>query len=153
MTTQPTSDALLPCPFCGKEAQINGEERYGFCVACDDIGCYATVGEGYDRVAMPSHSFATEADAIIAWNRRPDMTEELRTSDQKLVPGMQLYLVSNSNRTAPKFVTVTKVGRKWATIDDRHRVDLKTLEVESGGYSPWAKCWLRKEDYDASVEH
>lgn len=60
----------LPCPFCGRDARIGGEDNYGFYVACVDVGCYCAVGEGYDRDAMPSHAFRTEAEAVSAWNKR-----------------------------------------------------------------------------------
>lgn len=62
-------ESLLPCPFCGASARIGGTETM-FYVACDSIDCYCCVGESYDRDAMPDHSFASEHDAIAAWNRR-----------------------------------------------------------------------------------
>ncbi len=71
MTTDahPTSDALLPCPFCGSSAHFGGD-RYSIYVACDSIDCYAAMGESYDRDGMDDHSFADEETAAKAWNRR-----------------------------------------------------------------------------------
>ena len=65
-----TVSELLPCAFCGGEAQIVGDERYGFCVVCAASDCTVAMGESYDRDAMPDHQFRTPDDAIAAWNRR-----------------------------------------------------------------------------------
>lgn len=62
---------LLPCPFCGGDAAIRGGSREGgYCVVCMNVGCFCALGEGYDRDAMPDHSFATEEEAAEKWNRR-----------------------------------------------------------------------------------
>jgi hypothetical protein len=54
-------------------------------------------------------------------------------------------------RGDPYFVTVHKVGRKWAEIDSGRRVDLKTLAVDGGEYSSPADCYLSREEYEAEV--
>lgn len=59
---------LLPCPFCGGEAYIDGTEDAHFFVGCRD--CFCNVGESYDRDAMPEHMFYTVEDAAKAWNTR-----------------------------------------------------------------------------------
>jgi hypothetical protein len=41
-----------------------------FYVVCLDQNCFWTLGEGYDRDAMPDHSFRSEEDAVTAWNTR-----------------------------------------------------------------------------------
>lgn len=61
---------LLPCPFCGAEAVLRDYTPYGFYVACNSVDCYAAVGEGYDRDAMPDHQFDSAERAAEAWNRR-----------------------------------------------------------------------------------
>ena len=66
---------LLNCPFCGGEAQIVGDDRYGFCVVCSASDCTAALGESYDRDAMPDHQFRAPDDAITAWNTRPAPSE------------------------------------------------------------------------------
>ena len=63
MTTAP---ALLPCPFCGGDAELShvlaSVGRNYFAVECaDKRGC---------RVVVSSRA-ATEAEAIAAWNARP----------------------------------------------------------------------------------
>jgi hypothetical protein len=70
MSEQVPADALLPCPFCGSSAHFGGDQKNGVYVACDSIDCFATMGECYDRDAMPDHSFSAEEQAATAWNRR-----------------------------------------------------------------------------------
>jgi hypothetical protein len=73
--------ALLPCPFCGGDGSIEGydEGKYGYYVACISVECYATVGEGYDRDAMPDHQFATIELAAAAWNMRTTVNPEAKS--------------------------------------------------------------------------
>lgn len=59
---------LKPCPFCGGPAHVvevaNGGMVVAYSVSCDNIGgCIA--GE-------PMRYYATEAEAIEAWNRRAE---------------------------------------------------------------------------------
>lgn len=63
-------EQLEPCPFCGADAAICGGSEYGFYVVCNNLGCYCALGEGYDRDAMPNHSFRDEGAALAAWNTR-----------------------------------------------------------------------------------
>lgn len=49
---------LLPCPFCGGEAEINGANKYGWSVWCKK--CHSNNNWGH----------ATEQGAIDAWNTR-----------------------------------------------------------------------------------
>lgn len=49
---------LLPCPFCGGEAEINGANKYGWSVWCKK--CHSNNNWGH----------AMEQEAIEAWNTR-----------------------------------------------------------------------------------
>lgn len=52
---------------------------------------------------------------------------------------------------APGFVTVTKVGRKWAEISARgYRIDKETLAIDGGGYTSPGRCYLTKDEHDAA---
>lgn len=49
----------------------------------------------------------------------------------------------------PRWVTVTKVGRKWASIDIRgYRIDLTTLRIDGATHASPGRCWLSKTAYD-----
>lgn len=68
---------------------------------------------------------------------------------EKLIEGQKLWWVPRRNRYAqPKEVTVTKVGRKWAQLDNHERIDLKTLVADAGQYSPSGCCYLSREEYE-----
>jgi hypothetical protein len=74
-----------------------------------------------------------------------------------LTVGQQLYYVPHdTSRCKPQFVTVTKVGRKWAELRDGNfylgRVSIKTLLVEAWDFSLPGRCYLSKEDYERENE-
>lgn len=73
--------------------------------------------------------------------------------------GQKLWLVRggwrNSDRPSEKEVTVTKVGRKWFYVEDpeyngwkQERYDLENMVEDAGQYTPKARCYLSKADYD-----
>lgn len=51
-----------------------------------------------------------------------------------LKSGMSLYWVPIERRDAPCQITVVNVGRKWATLSNRLRVDVQTGAVEPQKY-------------------
>lgn len=62
---------LLPCPFCGDEAQVREVDGYSpmFFVEC--INCDANVGAQTGTVrGLAIAAFHSEDDAVAAWNRR-----------------------------------------------------------------------------------
>lgn len=69
---------LLPCPFCGGDAYTIESGGKWF-VGCSQ--CYCNVGEAYDRDAMPEHMFATEPEAVAAWNTRTGQLVEVQADD------------------------------------------------------------------------
>lgn len=75
---EPTMTKLLPCPFCGRKAHVIQAEKplyshihkEGWYVECDY--CYVSMGLDFLSDNASMGAFATEADAIAAWNRRAD---------------------------------------------------------------------------------
>lgn len=61
---------LFPCPFCGGEARTvpGGRTWYVTCIESED--CYTSLGEFRDCDGMPEHRFASEEEAVAAWNVR-----------------------------------------------------------------------------------
>ena len=54
---------LLPCPFCGSEAHLQEvTDNYMCFVCCMGAACWCSVGENYDRDAMPDHKFFTREE-------------------------------------------------------------------------------------------
>lgn len=64
--------------------------------------------------------------------------------------GQTLYFVPRHLRDRrSENVTVEKIGRKWATLSNRHRIDIETLVVDGGEYSSPGRCYLSKDEYEA----
>lgn len=61
--------------------------------------------------------------------------------------GQKLYFVPNNRYGARRDVVVTKVGRRWAAIGPRMRVDVNTLRVDGRGYMSPGQCWLSEAAY------
>lgn len=72
-------------------------------------------------------------------------------SDHKLQVGQQLWFASTNRWNPCRFVTVKKVGHKWADIGGSGRVDIETLIVEGGAYNSPGRCYIAKEEHDAKL--
>lgn len=67
-----------------------------------------------------------------------------------LVEGQKLWLVYNDKRRGQsREVIVGKVGRKWADIGRRSRIDVDTLIID-GDPSP-GRCYLDRDEYEQSA--
>ncbi|MFN7927898.1 MAG: hypothetical protein U0Y68_08115 [Blastocatellia bacterium] len=64
-----------------------------------------------------------------------------------LQPGQKLWYVPNWKQSAPRELTIEKIGRKWATTA-YERVDLETLRVDGGQYGSPGQCYLSREAYE-----
>jgi hypothetical protein len=72
-----------------------------------------------------------------------------------LTVGQELWFVPHPDRArgTPHAVTVTKVGRKWAEIDNgKWRISVATLAVDGAGYNAPARCYVSREAYEAEQE-
>ncbi len=65
-----------------------------------------------------------------------------------LFVGNSLWWVSNYNAKTQEAVTVTKVGRKWATLSNRHRINVDTMAVDGGEYVPPGRCYSSRAAYE-----
>ena len=62
--------------------------------------------------------------------------------------GQKLWFVRSENRSSgPLEVTVTKVGRVWATLSNRERCDFSG-DVDGGRYQTPGRCYLSCEVYE-----
>lgn len=64
-----------------------------------------------------------------------------------LYVGQQLWCELSERRGGDRFVTITKLGNKWATLEGHrpYRIDLETLWIDGQGYTSPGRCWLDKE--------
>jgi hypothetical protein len=67
-----------------------------------------------------------------------------------LTVGQELWLVPD--RGLARAVKVVKVGRKWADLDNRGRVDMATMALDGGEYSSPGRCYLSRDEHDREVE-
>lgn len=61
------------------------------------------------------------------------------------------YVPADMRWSKPREVTVTKIGRKWATLGNFGRVDITTMYVDGGDYPSPGRCYLSKEDYEVAL--
>lgn len=67
-----------------------------------------------------------------------------------LTVGQKLWFVPERNyHGAPREVTVEKIGRVWATVNNAPRVSLNTLMVDGGGYDSPGRCHLSRDVWEA----
>lgn len=71
-------------------------------------------------------------------------------SAPELKVGQTLVYESRDRRYGPVYETkVTKIGRKWVTLDNGHRINPATLWADGGQYSSPGRCWLSHKDREA----
>lgn len=70
----------------------------------------------------------------------------------KLEVGQELFWVGAGRHSLNLTVTVTKVGRKWATLSNFRRVSIETFVADGGQYSPPGKAYSSKATYDAELK-
>jgi hypothetical protein len=69
-----------------------------------------------------------------------------------LKAGDELYFLAHQKYRSSEEVTVLKVGRKWATLDNQARIDLSDWLADGGAYSSPGRCYLSKQEYDDEQE-
>jgi len=50
-----------------------------------------------------------------------------------------------------EMVTITKIGRHWLELSNRHRVGASTLVADGGKYSPPGRCFLSRDAREAEL--
>lgn len=65
--------------------------------------------------------------------------------------GQTLWLVPSRYRHSgePREVTITKVGRKWLTLNNGYRAAVDGLALDGGEYSSPGVCYLTREAWGA----
>lgn len=65
--------------------------------------------------------------------------------------GQYLWFVPSDKRNEDQAcaVTVTHVGRKWASISNHERIEIDTLIADPGRYVSAGRCWLSQQDWEA----
>ena len=62
---------LKLCPFCGGMAQVYGNKRDHYYVACTNQVCFCVLGELYLPQDEADHMFGDPESAAYNWNKRP----------------------------------------------------------------------------------
>lgn len=71
--------------------------------------------------------------------------------------GDKYFYAPNQNTTCTaRYVTVTKVGRKWVELAGGHgwmlRVKADNVDVDGGGYSSPGRLYRNEEEYNQAVK-
>lgn len=68
-----------------------------------------------------------------------------------LAIGQELWFVPHDAHDVRRscIVRVNKIGRRWATLDNRGRVDLETLIADGGNFISPGRCWLSEGHWQA----
>lgn len=69
----------------------------------------------------------------------------------KLFVGQELYFVPSDSRNKPYWVTVNKIGSKWAQVSTTLRINIETLWADGGKYISPGRCWFSVEAHEAEV--
>lgn len=69
-----------------------------------------------------------------------------------LTEGQKLWWVPTKNQASSKEVTVTRIGHRWAYLNNKQRLDKNTLIADGGEYSSPGKCYLSESVYLEQVE-
>jgi len=60
--------------------------------------------------------------------------------------GMEVWVVPPYGR--PRAAKVTKIGRKWVTLDGgRERFEAETMHLDSGGFGSPGTVWLSEDEW------
>lgn len=69
-----------------------------------------------------------------------------------LTVGQELFFVNHQTRSAiTQIVSVVKIGRKWADLSNRHRIDMVTFRADGGGYNSPGTAYLSEQIYRDKV--
>lgn len=64
------------------------------------------------------------------------------------VEGQSLWLVGSDNAKTQRAVIVTKVGRKWATLNTGQRIDIQSMTVDGGQCNSPGQCYESQQVYE-----
>jgi hypothetical protein len=70
-----------------------------------------------------------------------------------LTIGQKLWFVPDRRSGMAREVTVSKIGRKWASLDTWGdlRIDVSTLQADGRGYSSPGRCYFSHAAWEAEV--
>ena len=71
---------------------------------------------------------------------------------KELAAGQCLWFVPNGRHSSPAYVTVEKIGRKWAQISNGYRIGVETWMADGGQYMSPGSCWESEEAWKSEAE-
>ncbi len=69
----------------------------------------------------------------------------------RIFEGQSLWWVGSDNAKTQRAVSITKIGRKWATLSNGHRIDIESMAVDGGGYNPPGECYESQQAYEQAI--
>jgi hypothetical protein len=82
------------------------------------------------------------------------MSNRKLSEKPSLTVGQSLWWVPSDRRDfrQARAATVEKIGRKWATLSNGHRIGLSDWIADGAGYSPPGKAWASEQSWRDQVE-
>lgn len=103
---------LLPCPFCGGEAEIVGGPENWTPTFYDPDGGGDPIAVVCKTCACGLHFFDGYAEAIAAWNRRANTENKPLTLDElRQMDGEPVWVVTLDGTDEPRWEIVVSVGK------------------------------------------
>lgn len=65
--------------------------------------------------------------------------------------GQRLYYVGRHKHERPSWVTIEKVGSRWAYLSNRKRIDIDTFYADGGNYSSPGRCYWSQDEYERGL--
>jgi hypothetical protein len=63
--------------------------------------------------------------------------------------GQELFFVPSTSGRLPCLVEITKIGRKWAELNNGYRINTQTLRADGRQYTSPGRCYLCQEAWEA----
>jgi hypothetical protein len=62
-----------------------------------------------------------------------------------------IFVGAHRHNAGAKEMKITKIGRKWLSLENGYRVDRETLAADGAGYVSPGRAYVTREEYEAKL--